>query len=122
MVAVVVCEALATPGPARADETYIRCIDATSTSTAWAECGWAWVKREDVRLSAVWRRVFEPLVGQTRADLLADRLPREDLRLPRQRLPGQGRAGAGFPSCVAEVMAARTRHLENFGRQYRPGT
>lgn len=107
--------------PAHADETYTRCMDASDgTNPAWANCGWAWVKREDDRLNQVWKQVREGLEGQTREDLLAEQrawiLYREKA-CAYYNNGEHGREGQviGYPTCLAKMIAARTAELEQFG-------
>lgn len=100
-----------------AEEAYTRCIDSSSTNTAWSECGGQWIAREEQRLNATWVRVFPKLAPEARKAL------RETQRAwitfkeksCQHYLTGEyGREGQvlHYPSCRGAVIAARRRDLE----------
>ena len=49
------------------DQLYRKCIDESDgTNTAWAECGGAWLEREDEKLNAVWKKLYAAASGKRR--------------------------------------------------------
>lgn len=61
--------------PAAADETYDRCIaNSDGTTTAWQQCGTAYIEREEARLNNTLSLAVKSVAGleRTRADLQAE--------------------------------------------------
>ncbi len=113
--------------PAGADEIYDKCVDnpAKASNADWAECGAALLKREDDRLNATWKKVWPLVQDQTKADLLAEQrlwIAFKEKSCLMYTNGEHGREGAvlGFPTCRAEVIAARTRQLEMYGKSFEP--
>ena len=112
-------------GTAQADNAYTRCVDSVDVEgdfmSAYAECGGQWVQREDDRLNAVWKKVYGPLEGQTKKDLLAEQrawIPYKESTCQFYLNGEWGRQGHAidFPSCRAKVIAARTDELLAYGK------
>ncbi len=111
----------ATMHPVAADAIYNRCIDQSDgTNFAWAECGGEWVKREDEKLNATWKKVFAQVEGQSRTDLLAEQrlwIAYKDSACTFYANGDWGREGQvlHYAACRAGIIATRTRELEAYG-------
>lgn len=109
------------PAPARADDVYDRCIDASDgTNAAWAACGSDYVARADKALNATWKRVYGATEGQTKADLLAAQrawIAFKETACAFYANGDWGREGEvlGYPACVTRIIEARTTDLEAYG-------
>ncbi|WP_159590122.1 lysozyme inhibitor LprI family protein [Chelativorans xinjiangense] len=107
-------------GKAASDELYDQCIDRSDgTNTAWGECGSDWVKREDDKLNATWKKVFAQTDGQTRTDLLAEQrlwIAYKEGACKFYANGDWGREGQvlEYAACQAGVIAARTKDLEGY--------
>jgi uncharacterized protein YecT (DUF1311 family) len=64
--------ALLSAGPASADDAYMKCIDNTSTNPEWAGCGEIYLKRLDDALNVAWKKAYESIDGESRAQLLQE--------------------------------------------------
>lgn len=100
-----------------AEEAYKRCIDSSSTNTAWSQCGGEYIAREEKRLNATWVRVFPKLAPEARKALReAQRLwiPFKEKSCQHFLTGEYGREGQvlHYPSCRGAVIAARRRDLE----------
>lgn len=112
--------------PAAADEAYDRCFKASDgTNTAWSACGSDWVKREDDRLNATWKRVFSGLPDATRAALLDEQRAWNAFKEKSCVFYANGDWGRDgqvlqFPACRAAVIAGRTATLEAYAAFFKP--
>ena len=111
--------------PGLADPAYDQCINASSTNTAWSQCGGEFVQRQDDKLNAVWKKVYALTSGQSKTDLLAEQRAWIAFKDKACRLYANGDYGRegqvlGYPSCLADVITDRTRQLEAIGRQLAP--
>lgn len=103
-----------------ADQLYDACLDQSDgTNTAWAGCGGEWIEREDQKLNAAWKRLYATLDGQTKIDMLAEQrawIAYKDASCRFYANGDWGREGQvlHFLDCRAEVIAARTRELDNY--------
>lgn len=108
-------------GPAAADEIYDKCInESDGGNAAWSDCGSAWLKREDDKLNAVWKRIHEKVPAQTKADLLEEQRAWNAFKEKCCRFYANGDWGREgqvlhFPNCVASLIAERTATLEAYG-------
>ena len=113
--------------PARADPAYDRCIEQSDGSNpAWGACGGAWITREDARLNATWRRVYPMLEGDAAKALLQEQrawIAYKDASCAFYATGDYGREGQvlHYPMCRAQVIAARTRDLEEVAAFLKPG-
>ncbi|WP_163265102.1 lysozyme inhibitor LprI family protein [Chelativorans alearense] len=109
-----------TAGMAASDELYDQCIrQSDNTDPAWAECGGDWLKREDDRLNATWKKVFAQTDGRTKADLLAEQRLWVAYKEGACRFFANGDWGSkgrvlDYVACQAGVMAARRTDLEGY--------
>lgn len=112
-------------GPAAADEAYDKCINAfDGTNAAWGECGSDWLKREDGRLNAAWKRIYEGLPARTKADLLEEQRAWNAFKEKSCLFYANGDWGRegqvlSFPNCRASVIAERTATLEAYGKFFK---
>ncbi|MGY6246113.1 lysozyme inhibitor LprI family protein [Bosea thiooxidans] len=106
--------------PAAADEAYKRCIDGSDgTNSAWGACGGEWVAREDAKLNAAWKRLYEASGAETKKDLLDEQRAWNAFKEKSCRFYGNGDFGREgqvlqFPACRAEVIAQRTEALKRY--------
>lgn len=111
---------------AAADETYDKCInDSGGTNAAWGTCGSEWLKREDDKLNATWKRVHDGLPTQTKADLLEEQRAWNAFKEKSCLFYANGdwgREGQAlhFPTCRASLIAERTATLEAYGAFFKP--
>ncbi|RDJ23096.1 DUF1311 domain-containing protein [Bosea caraganae] len=112
---------LASAGPAAADDIYDKCIDdSDGTNTAWGACGSEWLKREDEKLNAVWKRINDGLPDATKADLLEEQRAWIAFKEKSCRFYANGdwgREGQAlhYPNCLASLIAERISTLEAYG-------
>lgn len=112
---------LAFAAPAAADEAYKRCIDGSDgTNPAWGACGGEWVAREDAKLNAAWKQLYEASGPNTKKDLLEEQRAWNAFKEKSCRFYGNGDFGREgqvlqFPACRAEVIAQRTAALKGYG-------
>jgi Uncharacterized protein conserved in bacteria len=112
-------------GSGLADPTYDSCVNAASSNADWSRCGGEFVQREDDKLNTVWKRVYALTDGQSKTDLLAEQrawVAFKDKACQLYANGDYGREGQvlSYPSCLADVIADRTRQLEAIGRQITP--
>ncbi|WP_089176184.1 lysozyme inhibitor LprI family protein [Bosea sp. AS-1] len=106
--------------PAAADDAYKRCIDGSDgTNPAWGACGGEWVAREDARLNATWKRLYEASGPNTKKDLLEEQRAWNAFKEKSCRFYDNGDFGREgqvlhFPACRAEVIARRTEALKRY--------
>ncbi|CAH1662248.1 lysozyme inhibitor LprI family protein [Chelatococcus asaccharovorans] len=109
-----------------ADEAYDRCIkQANATTITYSTCGSDWLKREDGKLNAAWKRVFAQAQGQTRTDLLDAQRAWIAYKEKACGFYANGDWGTDsraiqYPICQAAVIAARTHDLEAIGKFLAP--
>jgi uncharacterized protein YecT (DUF1311 family) len=108
-------------GPASADGLYDQCISKSSDNASWAQCGAELIKREDEKLNAAWKKMFAGVSGQTKTDLLQEQrlwIAYKDASCKFYANGDWGREGQvlNFADCRAEVIANRTKELENYGK------
>jgi uncharacterized protein YecT (DUF1311 family) len=120
--------ALLGAGSARADAPYDRCIDEARSNPAYAHCGAQWVEREDVALNVAWKRLLAALdasgdahdgYARTRRDLLVEQrawIAYKETACDFYGNEDWGRDGQvlHYFVCRAEVIAARTRQLDEW--------
>jgi uncharacterized protein YecT (DUF1311 family) len=117
---------LSLTGPATADDEYDRCINASDgTNTAWSTCGSELLKREDDKLNTTWKRVYEGLPVQTKADLLEEQRAWNAFKEKSCLFYANGDWGREgqvlhFPNCRASLIAERTATLEAYGAFFKP--
>ena len=58
--------------PASVDDTYMKCVDSTSTNPEWAGCGEVYLKDLDGALNAAWKKAYASLDGPSRTQLLQE--------------------------------------------------
>ncbi|CAH1653270.1 MULTISPECIES: lysozyme inhibitor LprI family protein [unclassified Chelatococcus] len=116
---------LAVPA-ALADEAYDRCMkQANATTMAFSSCGGDWMKREDDKLNAAWKRVFAQAEGQTKTDLLEEQrawIAFKDKACGFYANGDWGTEGRAiqYPMCQAGIIAARTRDIDAIGKFLAP--
>ena len=112
---------------ALADSAYKRCTtsadDKTDFMSAYGQCGADWIQREDDKLNAVWKKVYGPLEGQTKKDLLAEQrawIPYKESTCQFYLNGDWGRQAfqIDFARCRAKVIASRTRELQAYGKYF----
>lgn len=108
--------------PALADEAYDKCVDAQTTNTAWAACGWAWVEREDKRLNLAWKGAYASLPPKAKVALLAEQRAWLAYRDKSCLWPATGEYGRegqvlDAPRCRAEMIALRVNYLDELGER-----
>jgi uncharacterized protein YecT (DUF1311 family) len=116
---------LGASGAAFADDAYDKCVDAGSTNTAWGECGGAFMKREDDKLNATWKRVYALTSDQTKTDLLDEQRAWVKFRESACKFYANGERGRegqvlSYPACVAGVISDRTKALEAYEEEFKP--
>lgn len=117
---------LGVAGPAAADDAYTACVDATASNQAWAQCGGAYIAREEARMDEAWQRLMELTEGDTTAALKAEQDAWTQFREKACQFYADaasfGREGQvlSFPSCVAEAIAGRTEQLKGYLREIDP--
>lgn len=89
------------------------------TNPAWAACGGEWVAREDAKLNATWKRLYEASEPNTKKNLLAEQRAWNAFKEKSCRFYGNGDFGREgqvlhFPACRAEVIARRTEALKRY--------
>lgn len=111
---------------ASADEAYDRCMkQANATTVTYGACGSDWLKREDGKLNAAWKRVFGQAQGQTRTDLLDEQRAWIAYKEKACGFYANGDWGTDgraiqYPICQAAVIAARTHDIEAIGKFLAP--
>lgn len=106
--------------PTSADEAYKRCIDdSDGTNPAWGACGGEWVAREDAKLNATWKRLYEASGPNTKKDLLEEQRAWNAFKEKSCRFYDNGDFGREgqvlhFPACRAAVIAQRTEALKHY--------
>jgi uncharacterized protein YecT (DUF1311 family) len=101
------------------------CMDnSDGSNAAWGGCGKEWLKREDDKLNAVWKRVFEQATGQTKIDLLAEQRLWNAYKEGSCQLYANGDWGAeravlDYVSCRAGVIDDRITNLESYGSLFK---
>lgn len=114
--------ALMAAGPVAADDAYDRCMSATDgTNPAFAACGADWIAREDGKLNAAWKRVFPLFEGAGKAALLAEQRAWNAFKEASCGFYASGAFGregevVQSPICRADVIAARTKQLQEYGK------
>jgi len=107
--------------PARADETYEKCIEASDgTNLEWSKCGGAFIDREDTKLNAAWKRVYALTSDETKKDLLAEQRAWNAYKERSCKFYANGEWGregsvVHFMLCRAAVIAERTKTLAFYG-------
>ncbi|MBS7697327.1 MULTISPECIES: lysozyme inhibitor LprI family protein [unclassified Chelatococcus] len=111
---------------ALADEAYDRCMNqANATTMTFSACGGEWMKREDGKLNAAWKRVFAQADGQTKTDLLDEQrawIAFKDKACAFYANGDWGSEGRAiqYPACQAGIIAARTRDIDAIGKFLAP--
>jgi uncharacterized protein YecT (DUF1311 family) len=114
------CLLLWLAAPAAADEQYTACIDATVNNDEWARCGGGFIEREEAAMDKAWLRLMETTDGDTTEALKQEQDAWERFREKACQLYSDpnafGREGQvlSYPSCVAEVVASRTKQLKAY--------
>jgi uncharacterized protein YecT (DUF1311 family) len=96
------------------------CMDKSDGSNAaWGSCGQVWLKREDDKLNATWKVVFEQATGQTKTDLLVEQRLWNTYKEASCQLYANGEWGAeravlDYVSCRAGVIGKRITDLESY--------
>ncbi len=117
----VVAAFAALAAPAAADEAYKRCIDGSDgTNPAWGACGGEWIAREDAKLNAAWKKLYDASEAATKKDLLAEQRAWNAFKEKSCRFYDNGDFGREgqvlhFPACRAEIIAQRTATLDSYG-------
>ena len=117
--------ALSTPESAWADPTYDACIDATSSNTGWDACGGAWIRREQAGLDRVLAEASRAASPVQRRDLNAEQRAWSSYASAACRYWSNADAGRenqvlAYPSCRAELIAARTAQLRALATAFAP--
>lgn len=108
--------------PASADAVYDKCVNASDgTNQAFSACGADWMKREDDKLNAAWKRVFPQLEGDAKAALLAEQRAWNAFKEASCKFYATGDFGregeaVQFPICRAGMVAARAAVLDGYGK------
>ena len=94
------------------------------SNAAWGGCGKEWLKREDDKLNATWKKVFEQATGQTKTDLLAEQRLWNTYKEGSCQLYANGDWGAeravlDYVSCRAGVIDKRITDLESYGELFK---
>mgnify|MGYP001598636894 CR=1 FL=1 len=111
--------------PAAADDAYKRCIDSSDgTNSAWADCGGAWIAREDAKLNAAWKRLYAASEPETKKNLLDEQRAWNAFKEKACQFYANGDFGRegqvlSFPSCRATIIAERTATLDGYGADRR---
>ncbi|MBA8880695.1 uncharacterized protein YecT (DUF1311 family) [Phyllobacterium myrsinacearum] len=107
------------PSPALSDDIYDKCIAKYTDNPSWGQCGGDWVQREDDKLNKAWNALFTTAQGNTKSALLAEQRLWNTFKEGSCKFYDNGDWGRegqvlSFPSCRAEVIAARTKDLEGY--------
>ncbi|MFP4539279.1 MAG: lysozyme inhibitor LprI family protein [Dichotomicrobium sp.] len=116
-VAAIVIVGLATS--ARADDRYDKCMQGAETNAEFGKCGEEWIKREDAKLNATWKRLHGAATGQTKKDLLAEQRLWIAFRESACKFYANGDWGRESQvidalACQAGLIADRTKELEEY--------
>lgn len=101
------------------------CMDKSDGSNAaWGDCGKEWLKREDDKLNATWKKVFEQASGETKTDLLAEQRLWNTYKDGSCQVYANGDWGAertvlDYVSCRAGVIDQRKTDLESYGELFK---
>jgi uncharacterized protein YecT (DUF1311 family) len=107
---------LASATPASADDAYSYCLDISSTSLEWGECGEALLERLDAALNTAWRGAKASVDQQTQKDLLVEQRAWLKFRDSSCRFWANGSFGRDgqvlhFIQCRAEITKTRISDL-----------
>ncbi|MAF74419.1 MAG: hypothetical protein CL820_08410 [Croceicoccus sp.] len=108
---------------ASADEYFERCVAQGSTSTDFAQCGAAWVEREEAALTQAWRRAYGSLSTQkAKSSLLAEQRLWISYKMASCKFYNTseefGSIGWSIqlPHCRAKVISDRVNQLNDYRR------
>lgn len=104
-------------GPARADDAYDQCLQASDgTNAGWSECGGDYLDRLDAELNDTWKAVFPGMTTDGKASLRAEQRAWNDFKeLSCLHLANgdYGREGQvlQFPICRGTIIEQRIGYL-----------
>lgn len=104
---------------ANADDQYDNCMDGAKTNLDLGKCGDAWIKREDAKLNATWKKLHAAATGQTKKDLRAEQRLWVAFKEAACKFYANGEWGREgdvihAPACLATIIADRTKELEGY--------
>lgn len=104
---------------AHADDRYDKCMEGAETNAEFEECGSKWIKREDAKLNATWKKLYGTATGQTKKDLLAEQRLWIAFRESACKFYANGDWGREGQvihalACQADLIADRTKELEDY--------
>jgi uncharacterized protein YecT (DUF1311 family) len=111
-------------GPALADPQYDRCVNASDgTNMALSACGSDWIARADGELNTVWKQVYAQVAAGSKPAFLTEQRAWNAFKETSCLVYAAGDYGTNgtnvqFPICRAQVIAARTKALRDYGKSF----
>lgn len=104
---------------AKADSQYDKCMQEAGSNYDFGICGGAWIAREDAKLNATWKKLYDVAQGQTKKDLLAEQRLWITFRQSACAFYANGDWGREgrviqAAACQATVIANRTKDLDGY--------
>lgn len=115
----------AQPAPARADDAYRKCLDASDGSNpSWSICGSEWLVREDTKLNVAWKRLLAANEPNSVRDLRAEQRAWNAYKDRACRFYSNGDFGREgqvlhYPACRARIISERTMTLNSYAAERR---